>query len=225
MEARILGPSEALVGVQVELDGSGSTGDGPLTYRWTQIGGPGVDVEGEGTDRIRLLAPDTATELSFTLEVSTGSATDMAVHVVAVRPSGGATRPEGWLPDFTVQVGEDGLVTVAPTLAGPTYDWTFGDATSGVASNTLVAHQYRTSGTYTITMTLDGKTRSSPVDVVVPTGGASTGDESGPLGFASAAGLALVILLAIAAFVLVIKRRRASQDDGPEALGHQAVDG
>jgi hypothetical protein len=62
----------ALIGSSVTLDGSGSTDpdyDYPLTYLWTQIGGPAVTLSSSTAEKPTFTAPDEPAELTFTLYV------------------------------------------------------------------------------------------------------------------------------------------------------------
>jgi len=74
----------------VALDGSGSidpNGD-PLTFEWTQLGGPTVTLSSPFESETGFEAPEGPAELVFQLEVTDGQDADTAMVTVTVRESG-----------------------------------------------------------------------------------------------------------------------------------------
>ncbi len=70
------------------LDGSRSydpDGDYPLTYRWSQVGGPVVTLSNPSAVSVTFTAPDTMTVLTFTLDVSDALHLPAETDVIVVR--------------------------------------------------------------------------------------------------------------------------------------------
>ena len=73
----------AAAGSTVQLDGSGSSdAEGlPLTYNWTQTGGPSVTLAGAATSKPTFTAPAGPASLTFSLTVSDGVHTSLPANV------------------------------------------------------------------------------------------------------------------------------------------------
>lgn len=102
-----------------------------LTYRWTQISGPVVQIQADDREVLRFLAPSvaTATELTFQVEVSDGRATTTRIVSTAIPPTAApvavavttATPPESTAaPDATATSADDGQSTTATVTASAT---------------------------------------------------------------------------------------------------------
>ncbi len=80
------GPDQTVtVGAQVSLDGSGSSSPhGPVSYSWTQIGGPSVTLNNASAAQPTFTAPASATTLTFNLTVNDGPLTASDTVVITV---------------------------------------------------------------------------------------------------------------------------------------------
>ncbi len=125
----IAGPNQTLgVGMPVELDGTGSfdlDGD-PLTYSWTQTGGPTVTLSDATSAAPTFTAPVTGTTLTFDLVVNDGTETSQAssttVTIDDSNIAGLATASAN--SEATGQEASkaiDGIADGWPT--GPTNEW------------------------------------------------------------------------------------------------------
>ena len=150
------GPEAAVAGTVVHLDGSASSGDGPLTYSWRQVTGPSATLLGASSAEARFTVPVVAstTDLVFELEVSDGEA--KASDAVTVH-AGPAPRPT---PSFTTVVDPDEprRVTFRETSYshGPdaTLTWDFGDG-SPPAQGSTVTHTFPGTGEYAVRLVVE----------------------------------------------------------------------
>jgi len=119
-------------GSTVTLDGSGSydpDGDAIVSYQWTQVGGPPVELDLTDPARPSFLAPATTKALAFELRVSDGSAfsdpdrvstysaPSDATHVFVATPEGGgddANPGTMAAPKATLQAAVDLAITFTP---------------------------------------------------------------------------------------------------------------
>lgn len=127
------GPDQVVFeGITVNLSGAASDADGdPLSYQWTQTGGPSVSVSGDTSRAASFVAPDVAAftpqNLTFDFEVNDGQATSANSIIVIVEENVPPTANAG--PDQTVgsaaTVQLDGSGSSDPNLGGPlAYRWT-----------------------------------------------------------------------------------------------------
>ncbi|MEZ6038372.1 MAG: hypothetical protein R3F29_12890 [Planctomycetota bacterium] len=99
-------------GAPFTLSASARDADGDaLTYRWTQLSGPAVALGDTGSANLTFTAPSvqTATDLTFRVEVHDGAATTTQVVVVAVAPAP--------TPTTTATAPTDASVADAPAAA------------------------------------------------------------------------------------------------------------
>ncbi|MES2154303.1 MAG: PKD domain-containing protein [bacterium] len=159
--ATILVPEPASVGATVMLDGTASSDpDGDLlTYQWMQVAGPSAVLSDaqQQTASFAAVAPGT---YRFSLVVDDGLVSAMDQVEIQVTDAASPTStpispgsgPSGTFEGFTVVQGDDGLVSVTPTVSATSYDWDFGDGTPAETSQGAATHRYATPGGYTISM-------------------------------------------------------------------------
>jgi hypothetical protein len=104
-------------GQRLTLAGSGSDSEGdPLTYEWTQVGGPGASLEAASTASVRVLLPDVVgvKELRVQLRVSDGNSTSApALTTITVRgplPPVEVVPPEPKKPEGAAVLRRGGVV-------------------------------------------------------------------------------------------------------------------
>ncbi len=161
---------DVTIGNQITLNASGSSdpdGHLPLTYRWTQTGGPYVSFNRD-VSITTFLAPATPGILTFILEVTDarGLTSDSSMIVVRVGdvPISGAIAGNdspttlGLVTHFNVHVDQGTNVV---------YQWNFGDGRTG--SGPMPSHLYPTVGIYTVIMTATNSrgsvTATTPVTI------------------------------------------------------------
>lgn len=171
------GPDQATqIGALVALNGSVTNGVAPLTYSWTQIGGPQAFLAGNGN--ARSFAPTTSGDYVFTLNITdaSGRSSSDSVAVSVANPTTAANnRPPvaNAGPDQSVETNT--LVTL--TGAGSdldvdtlTYIWeqTSGAPITLTGSGSERAFTPMSSGSYTFKLTVaDGKGLSAIDSMVV----------------------------------------------------------
>ena len=145
---------EVLVGAEVTLVGSGSSDPGnhvPLTYRWTQVGGPAVTLDGETLAEPGFTAPATPATLTFRLVVTNtvglGSTPDEVTIDVKDIPVGGLSVSS----NSPTVLGQATAFTAGAAGSNITYSWSFGDGSTGTGS--APNHTYPTAGPYTAIVT------------------------------------------------------------------------
>ncbi|MHB8634305.1 MAG: PKD domain-containing protein [Thermoplasmatota archaeon] len=182
-------PQSVASGADVLLDGSGSQdGDGDsLTYLWSQVDGPGVQLVDPTAAVAHFVAPATvsATTLTFQLQVADGhTAPSFDRVMVHVRP---VEAPSGF--SFTVGgLAEPGRV--AFTGGSATAAWDFGDGTSGFGADPI--HTYQKSGTYLVTLTVGPRSYEQGVTVAFHQAIGASVHQSPALGWLVLAGLLVV---------------------------------
>jgi hypothetical protein len=95
--ARTTGSQEVLAGTQVQLDGTASTANGPLSYEWTLLmrpsGSQAVLANAQGATPV--FTPDVTGQYLVTLTVRTGAVRSKEVSLLVVAK----VIPELWQPD------------------------------------------------------------------------------------------------------------------------------
>jgi subtilisin family serine protease len=149
------GPDQTvLVQAAVTLDGSGSTdpdGHLPLTYHWTQIGGPAVIFTPE-VSVTTFTAPGAPAVLTFTLIVTDAMQAVSTPQAVVVLVDDAAITALTAVNDSPLRLG--GTTHFTATIAGGSnavFTWDFGDGQSGVGAQ--ISHRYEQIGLYTATVT------------------------------------------------------------------------
>ncbi|MDH3646052.1 MAG: PKD domain-containing protein [Gammaproteobacteria bacterium] len=176
------GPYSALVGDSITFDGSGSVDpDGNIvSYDWNfGDGGTGTGVSpshaytAEGTFTVTLTVTDN--------DGLTGSASTTAT--ISPQPVAPTANPNG---PYSALVGDsitfDGSGSVDPDGNIVSYDWNFGDGTTGTGVGP--SHAYSAEGTFTVTLTVtdnDGLTGSASTTATIsPQPVAPTANPNGP---------------------------------------------
>ena len=140
----------------VQLDGSGSMDPDnhlPLSYLWTQTGGPAVVLSSNSAVAPTFTAPATSAALTFTLRVTDvlglGSSTADTVFVaVDDSPATGLSA----INDSPTTLGSSTHFTALVTNStNAVYLWNFGDGQ--VMNGQTISHTYSAVGIYTATVT------------------------------------------------------------------------
>jgi len=185
---------QGVVGVPVSLDGSGSSdpnGD-PLTYQWSVASAPNGSTASisNPTSVNPSFTPDFPGTYTIQLVVNDGrvnSAPD-TVRIDVIQPNRNPIANPGgpYTGVVGVPVQLNGSGSSDPDGDPLTYDWQFGDGTTG--SGVTPVHTYSSPGLYTVTLTVqDGKGGSSSAqttaDITIP-GPSITGftPTEGPVG-------------------------------------------
>ncbi len=214
---RVVVPPTAHEGDKVTLDGSASSdanGDA-MTYAWTQISGPAVQIEDASSSVASFTVPAGSLGRSFVfaLEVSDGkgSSVDAVPVLVSAKIFTG--------PGFAVEVAADGVVTATPYVEAVNYVWEFGDNSEPVASSGPITHTYAARGDYTIRLTAhDANGAVLAFHQAVPVGMESVVHEASvPTAGASSnaayaawflAGGAVVLLAGLVGLAIFMQRRK-----------------
>ncbi|MFT3838765.1 MAG: myxosortase-dependent M36 family metallopeptidase [Myxococcaceae bacterium] len=177
------GPASANSRSVVTLDGSGSTdADGnPLTYLWSQVAGPGVQLSDASAIAPTFTAPQVTTDttVGFVLTVSDGSLSNTSAPVSIVihkdnrKPV--ANAGEALTVDEGAQVKLLGALSSDPDGDGLTYTWTQTAGTPSVtlssattANPTFTAPDVSADTELTFSLVVnDGAVDSDPATVVV----------------------------------------------------------
>ncbi len=150
------GPDQtATVGTGVTLDGRGSSdpdGHMPLTYGWSQTGGPAVVLSGATTAQPTFTAPGTPAVLTFTLTVTDArGAADSTPDSVVITVTDSAITGVTAVNSSPTTLGQTTFFTATASGSNIVYSWAFGDGQSG--SGATASYLYAAAGSYTATVT------------------------------------------------------------------------
>jgi PKD repeat protein len=154
-----------LVGANVTLDGRASSdpdGHTPLTFAWTQTGGPAVSLSGANTAQPSFTAPATPTVLSFQLIVTDARGLASTPNTTVVNVRDAAPQNVTATNNGPTTLGQ--LTQLSATAQGTnlTYSWDLGDGNS--ATGATVNHTYADEGTYIATVTVSNSTGTVGTD-------------------------------------------------------------
>ncbi|WP_444928028.1 glycosyl hydrolase family 18 protein [Microbulbifer sp. TRSA002] len=168
----------AASGSSVTLDGSASSDlDGDvLSYSWTQIGTPQVQLTGADSATPAFTAPQVTSEtvLTFELTVSDGELSDTDTVEVTLLADGDNTPPTVSVP-ASVSVNEGSSISVSATASDSdgdalTYSWSAPGLTvanGNTASATFTAPEVEADTTFTATVTVSDGFATVSADVQV----------------------------------------------------------
>ncbi|WP_344175352.1 PKD domain-containing protein [Kribbella lupini] len=157
-------------GTAVTLDGSGSrdADNDPLTYTWTQTGGPAVTLSSRTVQKPTFTAPSTRTTLTFSLVVRDGKANSAAVtttvttNTAPVASAGAAQSTESGVP-----VTLDGSGSRDADNDPLTYTWTQTGGPAVTLSSRTVQKPTFTAPATPTTLTFSLVVRDGKVDSAV----------------------------------------------------------
>ncbi|MFK4083638.1 PKD domain-containing protein [Kribbella sp. NPDC020789] len=169
-------PQSVVVGATVTLDGSGTDADNdPLTYAWTQTGGPAVTLSSTTAAKPTFTAPAAPATLTFSLVVRDGKANSAAATTTVT------TTPVNQVPVANAGTAQTVNTSTAVTLDGSgtdadsdplTYAWTQTGGPAVTLSSTTTAKPTFTAPAAPATLTFslvvrDGKANSAAATTTV----------------------------------------------------------
>ncbi|WP_344149637.1 PKD domain-containing protein [Kribbella yunnanensis] len=166
-------PQSVVAGTTVTLNGSGTDADNdPLTYTWTQTGGPAVTLSSTTTAKPTFTAPSTASTLTFSLVVRDGKANSAASTTTVT------TTPVNQVPVANAGTAQTVNTGTAVTLNGSgtdadndplTYTWTQTGGPAVTLSSTTTAKPTFTAPSTASTLTFSLVVRDGKADSAAST--------------------------------------------------------
>lgn len=153
----VAGLSQAvLVSSPVTLDASASVdpdGHIPLSYTWSQVGGPGVPLANADLVTATFMAPATPATLVWALMVTDayGLPAPLA-DVVTISVTDSAISLLTLLGPLTVEVGAPAAFSATAEGTNVVFDWAMGDGLGVFTATSDVLYTYTAPGDYTITL-------------------------------------------------------------------------
>jgi PKD repeat protein len=148
-------PQTVNVGAQVTLNGGASSdpdGHTPLTYAWTQTGGPAVTLSSATAAQPTFTAPAAPATLTFELVVTDSRGLASAAAFTLVNVTSSAPQDVTASNNGPTVLGQATTLTATASGTGLTYTWNFGDGAS--ATGATVSHTYAAEGAYVATVTV-----------------------------------------------------------------------
>jgi hypothetical protein len=176
------GPDQTVdAGGPVTLDGSGSSDPDnhlPLTYGWTQTGGPTVNLSDPAIGQPAFTAPALPTVLTFSLTVTDAfdladPTPDEVIVTVIDRPISGLVA----INSSPTVLSQTTILTITITGgSNPNFRWNFGDGTIG--SGATPGHIYGATGTYTAVVTASNSLNLLTATTIVTITGSGANNSS-----------------------------------------------
>ena len=168
-------PQSVVAGTTVTLNGSGTDADNdPLTYAWTQTGGPAVTLSSTTAAKPTFTAPSSASTLTFSLVVRDGLANSAAATTTVT-----TTTPVNQVPVASAGTAQTVNTGTTVTLDGSgsrdadndplTYTWTQTGGPAVTLSSRTVQKPTFTSPATPATLTFSLVVRDGKVDSAVST--------------------------------------------------------
>ncbi len=170
LTAKITGPTSGQVNQILTFDASGSTSSAPLTKILWDFGDGTTDNSGSLMVN-HAYAADGTYNVLLTLQNNLGETNSTALQVVISTPTPGQPPTAVIQGPTTGQTGQDLTFDGSTSQASSpiqSYDWNFGDNTTG--SGALATHAYAQAGSYQVTLTVtdqSGLSGNTTAQVVV----------------------------------------------------------
>lgn len=168
-----------------------------LTYRWTQVGGPTVSLEGTTTSTVTFRAPERGT---VTLHVEVRDAGRMATDTVQLVVNVPATEIPP--PAMSIETSDGSLTVLLRAVGDGPFTWDLGDG-SEPRAGADIRYTYAQAGIYVVQVTSPSGTASESIVVgtTEPLGGRQAQAEANPwMVYGILGGVAVVVAVVAVLF-------------------------